>query len=187
MSVVADYGLDSPTRKLPILLLNLDDTEGNKKMDTIHIQKIIRYFQYLSQEDLIEYSNYNLGGVSYELQENIESLEEFGLIEQVNSDGFHLSQLGVEASKELAETISKADLDKLSFAKRQLNDLSSDELMFFMYNLLPQTRANSTVWERLEKKKDLITRQLFKKGKINSITAAKWLGLSETRFLTTMS
>jgi hypothetical protein len=183
MSIITDYGLDSPARRLPLLLLALDDKKGEKEMDVLHLQKVIRYFEYLLQRNDIEFSNFNLGAVSYELQESLEALEEFGLIERIDH-ALQLSPLGGEASKELKLGFSNADLQKLSFAKIQLNDLTSDEVMFFMYNLLPASRENSTEIKRLDKKKDVLVDSLFKKGRINSITAAKWLGITEQRFLT---
>ena len=39
------------------------------------------------------------------------------------------------------------------FAKQQLNDLTPDELMFFMYRLIPESVVNSTEFPRLERKK----------------------------------
>jgi len=186
MSIIADYGLDSPARRLPLLLLALDDKKGQKEMDVLHVQKVIRYFEYLRQRNDVEFSNFNLGAVSYELQESLDALEEFGLIERVDHS-LQLSPLGNEASKELKRDFSSSELQKLSFAKMQLNDLNSDEVMFFMYNLLPSSRENSTEIKRLDRKKDALVRSLFEKGRINSITAAKWLDTTEQKFLSSVN
>jgi hypothetical protein len=71
----------------------------------------------------------------------------------------------------------------LIFAKQQLNDLTSDEMMYFMYRLIPESQINSTEFSRLEKKRGPLVRSLFLKGRINATTAANWLGINEKDFL----
>lgn len=182
MPLVTDYGLENPSRRLSLLLLSLPDSKGTKEMDGIHLHKIVRYYEYLAQKSDIEFSNYKLGAVSYELVENLEVLEETGLVDE-NQGRLSLSHEGEKATKELWETTRKEDIQKLGFAKKQLNDLSGDELMFFMYNLLPESRQNSTEWGRLERKKSELVKALFRKGKISSLVASEWIGKSEREFL----
>ena len=181
MSLVNDYGLISPPRALSILVLSFEDTTGNKAMDVLHIQKVIRYYEELAHKAVIDYSNYNLGAVSYELQENLEALEEFGLVEQNGQRHFQLTAEGETASAELRILQTKGDLYKLDFAKKRLNDLPSDELMFFMYNILPESRKNSTEWPRLQSKKVALTKSLYEKGRIERHAVLKWLGSSLSR------
>lgn len=183
MSLVSDFGLDAPARKLPLLALSLPDNGGKKEMDGLHLQKTIRYYEYLVQKREIEFSNYKLGAVSYELAENVEVLEEVGLVEETDHGRLSLSPEGEQASKELQTEIGKTNIEKLQFAKKQLNDLTSDELLFFMYSLLPETTENSTEWERLSKRRVETVRVLYEKGRINSVTASKWLDISEAEFL----
>lgn len=183
MSLISDYGLDTPVRRLPLLTLSLPDGRGAKETDGLHLQKIIRYYEYLGQKFDIEFSNYKLGAVSYELVENMEVLEEAGLVEETDKGKLVLSKEGEEATIQLRSGVDKAEIAKLQFAKKQLNDLPSDELLFFMYNLLPNTRENSTEWDRLSKRKSQLVRALYEKGRINSVTAAKWLGVPESGFM----
>lgn len=181
--MIADYGLDAAARKLPLLALSLPDAKGTKEMDGIHLQKIIRYYEYLTQRFDIEFSNYKLGAVSYEMVENLDLLEETGLVEETDRGKLVLSAEGEEASKQLQAGVERNDIGKLQFAKKQLNDLPNDELLFFMYNLLPNTRENSTEWERLSKRKLDLVKALYRKGRISSATASKWLEVAESEFL----
>lgn len=186
MSYLEDYGLAVPSRKWSLVVLCFYDRKGKKAMDIVHMMKVIRYFEYLRDSKELDYSNFKLGAVSYELQQNLDELVESGLVDE-KDDRYLLTTEG----KEIAETILK-DFDikerqKLTFAKQQLNDLLMDELLFFMYKLIPSTQQNSTEFARLQKKKDILTRTLFLKGRINATTAAKWLEISEKEFLESLS
>lgn len=186
LSLIIDYGLDSPARRSLILVLSLQDKLKKMEMDKLHIQKTIRYFEYLRQQETISFSNFKYGGVSYELQENLETLVECGLIEKVRTK-YILTDEGKKAAQELLQNYDKNSLRKLTFAKNQLNDLSHDEVLFFMYKLLPETQKYSTEFERLDQKKEALVRKLFLKGRINSTTAAKWLEVEEKSFLDILS
>lgn len=189
-SAILDYGLDSPARALLILALSMTDKTKKKEMDKVHIQKTIKYFEHLQEEKTIDFSNFKYGGVSYELQENLETLEECGLVDKTGSTRnpkFVLTEEGEKAAKELLATHKKSELRKLQFAKLQLNDLTYDETLYFMYKLIPETQKNSIEFERLDKKKHTLVPKLFLKGRINSDTAAEWLGVDKKTFLDSLS
>lgn len=182
MSAILDYGLESPARALLILVLSMQDRAQKKEMDKLHIQKTIRYFEYLRQERTIDFSNFKYGGVSYELHENLETLQECSLVDKIGTKHM-LTEEGKKAAKELIETYGEEKLQKLRFAKLQLNDLTHDETLFFMYMLIPETQKNSTEYDRLNQRRETLIRKLFLKGRVNSTTAAKWLGVDERVFL----
>jgi hypothetical protein len=182
MTNLCREGLDSASRKALVLVLSLEDRNKERRMDNVHIQKIIRFFQYLTQKNDIDYSNFNYGTVSEDIDENLESLEEYGYVEEENGK-YSLTQEGNECATELSELFGKEDLRKLTFAKKQLNTLEFEELLFFMYKLIPQSIENSIIHSRLEKKNLSLIISLFTKGVINSETAAKWLCISEKEFL----
>jgi hypothetical protein len=189
VSAFIDYGLDSPARALLILALSMQDRAQKKEMDRLHIQKTIKYFEHLQQEEKIDFSNFKYGGVSYELHENLETLEECGLIDSVGTaknPKYVLTEEGDNVAKELLATYGKEELRKLNFAKLQLNDLSYEEMLFFMYMLIPETQKHSVEFARLNKKRRTLVRKLFRKGRINSTTAAKWLGVDEKIFLNSL-
>lgn len=186
MSVVLDYGLDSPARALLVLVLSVKDREQKKEMRKLQIHKTIKYFEYLREEENIDFSNFKYGGVSYELHENLLTLEECDLVEKVHGK-YVLTEEGERAAQELMENLDREELRKLAFAKHQLNDLSRNELLYFMYRLLPETQKFSTEFEGLDRKKEILVPRLFMKGRINSTTAAKWLGVDEKAFLDSLS
>lgn len=182
MSYIEDYGLNAPSRKYSLMVLQLKDRCNRKEMDIIHLHKIIRYFEYLRNTTEIKFSNFKLGLVSYELEQNLETLQDSGLIEK-NDKNYVLTEEGQEISEKLLCSLDKKDFEKLIFAKQQLNDLTSDEMMYFMYRLIPESQINSTEFSRLEKKRGPLVRSLFLKGRINATTAANWLGINEKDFL----
>jgi hypothetical protein len=182
LTLIEDYGLDSPPRKLLLLALSITDRINKKAMDKLRIQKVIRFYEHLCGKKEIDFSNYKLGGVSYELDENRDNLMEYELIEQTDK-WFALTPQGDSAVEELCGIISPADYSCLVFAKQQLNDLTDDEMLFFMYMTIPETQKFSTEFERLERKKGPLIECLFVKRKIDATTAAKWLKICETDFV----
>lgn len=182
MTLIEDYGLNSPARSLLLLVLSIKDRNQKTEMDKLHIQKVIRYFEYLRKKKEIDFSNFKLGGVSYELEENRETLLEYELIDQTNNH-FTLTNEGKTAAEDLRETLGKEDYEKLVHAKEMLNDLPNDELLYFMYKTIPETQKHSTEFQRLEKKKQSLIKSLFSKRKIDACTAINWLGISENEFV----
>lgn len=179
MSYIEDYGLDSFVRSRLLLLLGLVDTRGKKEAGILKINKELRYFQYLTDKKNIEFSPFNLGDVSDDIRENVDELVECGLIDQKPDGTFFLTEEGEEAEKEVSKDISEKERKALAFSKEQLNDLSTDELLGFMYFLLPHTAVHSTEIKRIEKNKENIVKSLYNKGKISVNTAGKWLNLSK--------
>jgi hypothetical protein len=182
MTLVEDYGLDSPPRKLLLLVLSIDDCNFQKAMDKLHIQKVIRFFEHLRKKSEVDFSNFKLGGVSYELEENRDALIEYELIEPINGR-FVLTNEGYDAAKALKQSLDKTEIEQLVFAKQLLNDLPSDELLYFMYKTIPETKKYSTEFSRLERKKDMLVKNLFLKRKIDVATASSWLGISQSDFV----
>ena len=74
MSYLEDYGLTAPSRKYSLLALALKDRKNRKQIDIIHLQKIVRYFEYLKKSSEIKYSYFKYGVVSHELAENLDTL-----------------------------------------------------------------------------------------------------------------
>jgi len=186
MSSILEYGLDSPARALLLLALSIKDREQKESMNILHFQKTILYFERLQEEKEIEFSNFLYGGVSYELQENLETLVECGLVNKVGGK-YELTKEGEKVVGEVIKQYDKETIRKLTFAKEQLNDLPDKELLFLMYMLFPDTQANSIEFQKLYAERLTIVPKLFLKGRINSHTAAKWLGISEKEFLESLS
>lgn len=183
MSAVTEYGLDSPARALLILVLSM---KNNAPMSKLHFQKTILYFEHMQQREDIEFSNFHYGGVSYELQENLETLEECGLIDRIGNK-YRLSVEGGKVKTEVARLYDDEALRRLAFSKQQLNDLPDKELLYLMYRLFPDTQANSTEFKKLDEERHTLIRKLFLKERITANMAAKWLGISEKDFIDSLS
>jgi superfamily II helicase len=134
----------------------------------------------------VDFSYFHYGGVSYELQENLEALMEYGLVKRVGNK-YSLTDEGEKTVNSLVERYDKESLRKLLFAKQQLNDLPDKELLYLMYKLFPDTQVNSTEFENLEREKESLVPKLFLKGKITAHMASQWLGISEKEFLESLS
>jgi hypothetical protein len=182
MTLIEDYGLDSPARSLLLTVLSIEDVNEKLEMDPLHIQKVIRYYEYIREKKEIDFSNFKLGGVSFELEENEENLIEYELIDKKNNE-FHLTEDGLLAAVDLKKTFNRQDYEQLVCAKKLLNDLPTDELLYFMYKTIPETQKHSTEFTRLEKKKESLVKSLFSKRKIDACTAMEWLKISEDEFV----
>lgn len=182
MTLIEDYGLDSPARSLLLTVLSIKDNNQKTEMDKLHIQKVLRYYEHLREKKEIDFSNFKLGGVSYELEENRETLMEYELIDQKNCD-FFLTDEGITAANDLKKTFNQEEYQQLVCAKKLLNDVPDDELLYFMYKTIPETQKHSTEFARLEKKKESLVKNLFSKRKIDALTAISWLGISEEEFV----
>ena len=146
------------------------------------------YFEKLKQVKEVSFSNYKYGGVSFELTENMETLEESGLVTK-NGAMYELTEEGERLAKELVSDYKKRDADtlcKLEYAKFLLNDLTDKELLFFMYMTFPETQVNSIEFKNLIKDETSYVQKLFLKGRINTTTAAEWLGITARDFLETL-
>lgn len=184
MTEILDYGLDTPARAMLVLVLSMKDRKKQKAMNKLHYQKIIFYYEKLKQLKEIFFSNFKYGGVSYELAENMESLEESGLVTKIGYK-YLLTDKGEKLADELklSSTYDKDALCKLEYSKELLNDLPDKELLFFMYSTFPETQTHSIEYNQLVKNKKKLTCNLFLKGRINSATAAEWIGINQRKFL----
>jgi hypothetical protein len=186
MSYTLDYNLEEPSRRWALLVLSINDRKQVKTMDIMHIQKVIRYFEYLRETQELAYSDFKYGAVSDELQQNLDTLLESGLVDD-DEGKYCLTLEGKEAVQEVRKTFGNDQFKLLEFAKQQLNDLPIEELMYFLYKLIPSTQKNSIEYARLEGKRDQLVCNLFRKGRINSNMAAQWLEISEKEFLDSLS
>lgn len=151
-------------------------------MSKLHFQKTILYFERMQKQNDIDFSDFHYGGVSYELQENLEVLEEYGLIDRVGNK-YKLTEEGEKTAEDLSKLYDAETIRKLIFAKQQLNDLPDRELLYLMYKLFPDTQVNSIEYKKLEEEKEILIRKLFLKGKITAHMAAEWLGIKEKDFI----
>ena len=173
MSLIEDFGLYIPSRKIPLLILSVEDEKGEKKTDILHMNKIIKLYQEISNSDDIQFSNFNLGAVSYEVEESIDILQEVGLIEEVEKRKYKLTKDGEEAVRMIKRKLSEEEMRRIEYSKKLLNDLDFNELLFYMYMRFPNTQENSTQIRKLKIMQKGIINKLVNKGKIDNETAIK--------------
>ena len=183
MPLIVDYGLNSPSRRLLLIALSLRDNNDNQSMHKMHIHKVIRYFEYLRNRKEIEYSHFHYGDVSIEINEDIENLYSLNLIDEEAEEEYLLTEEGYEAAQEILKDFPHSELKLFKYAKYMLNELTLNELMYYMYMIIPESRKNSRVYNRLEKNKEKIIYSLYEKNKISAHEASKWMHISEEQFL----
>ena len=186
MPELLDYGLDSPVRAFLVLVLSMEDRTKQKAMNRLHFHKTLYYFENLQQDKEISFSNYLYGVVSFELQENLDTLVESGLVTKIGTK-YVLTQEGEALAKRLLSEYDENTLRKLKYSKYLLNDLSDKELLYFMYMTFEETQVNSIEFKNLQKNKEKWVKNLFEKDRINSATAAQWLSISQRDFLESLS
>lgn len=176
MDKIEEYGLDTPPKILPILLFMVAGGAYRAHFNRLQINKMVRYFEFLIKKNEISFSNYNLGGVSYELTETLGELVDYGLLDQDEQDRYFMSKEGQQAGEELYKNFPKADCKLLEESCTTLMDLTNDELLFFMYKTIPKTQEKSTVFDKLMKNSVRLVQNIYNKGKISASIALSWVG-----------
>lgn len=179
MDKIEEYGLDSPSKMLPLILFEVADGSKRVQLSRLQINKMIRYFEYLSKSQDISFSHYKLGDVSYELSENLEVLVDYGLLDKTEHERYFLSDEGKEAGNELVHTVSKQNFGDMEKAYSTLKDLTDDELMLFMYKTIPETQEKSIVINKLIRDEVSLVQSIYNKGKISAAIALAWVSEEE--------
>jgi len=175
MTFAKNFGLEEPVRTLILLTLDLEPIGAPKEVDIVHLNKIIKLYQSESDRSNIEFSNYNMGAVSYEIEETMELLMEMDIIEIDTNNRYILTELGIKMVNEIKILVSDKDVEILTKSKKMLNDLSYNELLYYMYMKFPDTKENSTQMSKLNRMKIKLINKLVEKGKINREEADEWL------------
>lgn len=181
MPYIDDFALDDRDF-LIIYLIGLKDSHDRTVTDILHLNKMVRYYQKLMKTNEIEFHHFNLGDVSDEIRDQIEALEENGLIE-IKDYMINLTNEGSVACKEVKEELTEKEKKILQYVKLRLNDLVWEELLLFMYLTVPESTKNSKVFRGLMRNKERILSKMYKKGKISVDELAEWLGISKKEAL----
>jgi hypothetical protein len=174
MTKKEDYGLDTPAKILPIIIMNFDDKNEKVRLDKLQINKIICHFEKITNSNEIEFRQFKLGFVSYEVSEDLEMLTEYGLLDKDENENYFITPEGQEAAKELLQDFPKEKTKALSEAY-ELRKLSSDELLFFMYKTYPESKSYSIVYFKLSKNDMKLVQGIYDKGLISASTALQWV------------
>lgn len=127
-------------------------------------------------ESLREQSDYDpdmLGPYSEVVDEESQYLQDIGIFTEGNQ--LSLTNEGKEIAKELEKKESKHILDYLIDYKRFLNDLTSNELLCYVYSAYPEMTDESVEYKRLLPIMEDTLLNLVKKQKISLNRAAELL------------
>ena len=117
----------------------------------------------------------NYGPYSEVVNEELEYLSSIGVLRAVDG-GIGITRAGRRIAKEVSNACSSDTLLMVRNVKRFLNDLTTRELLGYIYAAYPETTSESVEYERIKPQIESILVSLIRKEKITSGHAAKLLG-----------
>ena len=120
----------------------------------------------------------NYGPYSEIVDEEAQYLEQVGVLSSGPGE-ITLTKDGKEIAKELIKNENKDILNVLNEYKRFLNDLSSKELLAYVYSAYPDMTEESIEYENLKPNMENYILSLVKKQKISAQRAAELLNKSQ--------
>lgn len=166
----------SESQKYVLLLLGDDNSKPVKK--GVHLQKEM-YLISNNIEELKINANFEPhfeGPYSETINEELKYLKMDGLIEE-KFGSIQLTDFGKNVVSVLKSNLSNEILTLVHKFKSWANDLTENELLFFIYSTFDMT-DESLVIERLMKKRKELAYSLYKKRKISLGKMAELAGIS---------
>ena len=121
---------------------------------------------------LLDYEPYLLGPWSESVDVALEQLQASGLV-KINGK-IKLTKLGEKVYSIIRRKASKETIKIVEQVKEDLNDLSEEELLAYVYFLFPDEWSKESIKAReLERKRIQLAIELYKKGKISLGKAAE--------------
>ncbi len=130
-------------------------------------------------KNVLEFQPHLFGPYSEEADNYIENLISLGLVKK-ESKGYALTNEGKKVYLNLK--VKDELVDVVKDFKLFLNDLSSDELLAFIYVTYPGFVEESAKWNDIKKNRIDIAISLLKKGKVSFGKAAQIAGLDVSSF-----
>lgn len=162
--------------KFILLLLGAKDSESVP--GPLHLQKQMYQLQNLFPKLAAEtdYELYMLGPHSDIVEYEVEELKSSGLI---RTSPLKLTPDGKEVFTMLKKRASKKENEKVEEFKDLLNDMTSDEILAFVYFTYPSQndlKMESIEYEKLLPKRKRLAISMYQKGKISAQRAAEIAG-----------
>jgi uncharacterized protein YwgA len=111
-------------------------------------------------------------------------LENLAILELIKADGeIRLTHKGEEAYSDLLKVVSREKLELIEEVKEELNDLSEDELLAYIYFSFPETTKEAVRFENIKKKRIKLALNLYEKGKVSLGKASEIAGMSTKSFI----
>ena len=121
-------------------------------------------------KEMLDFEPHLYGPYSETVDVELENLEVMGLLEEKGN--IQLTEEGRKYYKKISEKASRQILDLISEIKEELNDLSEDELLAYIYFSFPETTEEAVRLEKIMKNRVKLAIRLYKKGKVSIGKAA---------------
>lgn len=172
---------DDELQKFIILLAN---AEGEPIKGRLKLQKMM-FLLSDKIEGIKEQSSYdadNYGPYSEVVDEESQYLEQIGVLSSKPGE-IAITKEGKEIAEEIMKNEDKKILTALSEYKKFLNDLTSKELLAYVYSAYPDMTEESIEYENLKPNMENYILALVKKEKISTQRAAELLNKSQDHII----
>jgi uncharacterized protein YwgA len=129
-----------------------------------------------------EFIPHTFGPYSEAAENEMGNLRALGLVEEQGQE-YKITPNGVAALGTVRAAFTEEEIEAIGDYKKFLNDLTLDELLLFVYVSYPKYKEESTVYERVIRKRVLTAISLYKKGKVSLEKAAFLAGIPVEKFL----
>ena len=168
-----------------LILLLLDANEGKPVKGKTWLQKeMFLLVHNTGKEEIIQgaqFEPHHYGPYSETIDAELDILRMMGLVE-INGP-ISLKPKGRRLASKLRKIVSNDFLELVEEIKENLNDLSEDELLAYIYFTFPNMTTESRVLERIKRKRERLAVSLYKKGKVSLSKAAQIAGMSVGDFI----
>ena len=168
-----------------LILLLLDANKGEPVKGKVWLQKEMFLLVHNTGKDEIiqgaQFEPHHYGPYSETIDAELDILRMMGLIE-INRR-ISLNPMGRRLASKLRKIVSPEFLELVEEIKGNLNDLSEDELLAYIYFTFPNMTTESRVLERIKRKREGLAVSLYRKGKVSLSKAAQIAGMSVRDFI----
>jgi len=170
------------TQKYTLLLLSANNYEPIR--GKLWFQKEL-FLLAKNSDELAEQTDFEadfMGPYSESADEELEQLE-FAKVVEKEGNKLKLTGLGRDISEILEKNTSDEEKEMIEDFKSELNDLTEDELLGFIYFTFPEMTRESVKFEKIKPKRMNIALSLYAKSKISLGKALEIAGMNIDTFM----
>ena len=170
------------TQKYTLLLLSANNYEPVR--GKLWFQKEL-FLLAKNSDELAEQADFEadfMGPYSESADEELEQLE-FAKVVEKDGNKLKLTGLGRDIAEILEKNTSDEEKEMIEDFKSELNDLTEDELLGFIYFTFPEMTIESVKFEKIKPKRMNIALSLYAKSKISLGKALEIAGMNIDTFI----
>jgi hypothetical protein len=170
------------TQKYTLLLLSANNYEPVR--GKLWFQKEL-FLLAKNNDELAEQTDFEadfMGPYSESADEELEQLE-FAKVVEKERNKLKLTGLGRDIAEILEKNTSDEEKEMIEDFKAELNDLTEDELLGFIYFTFPEMTRESVKFEKIKPKRKNIALSLYAKSKISLGKALEIAGMNIDNFI----